>query len=144
MITVNPTVTWPNHTSIVTGVKPARHSVIYNGMFVREGEPGESGRSIRGATNRRWSPRPPFTTLPIKPDSRPRKSIGWHIYHAPTITWSAPEVLEVNGKVEQEMIAAGLISREDVEHFREKNITWRDEIWTQATIHILRQHLIRI
>jgi predicted AlkP superfamily pyrophosphatase or phosphodiesterase len=28
MITVNPTVTWPKHASMITGVKPARHSVV--------------------------------------------------------------------------------------------------------------------
>src|ERR1700738_1342631 len=32
---VTPTVTWPNHTAIVTGVDAARHGVIYNGMPVR-------------------------------------------------------------------------------------------------------------
>ena len=38
MQTVNPTVTWPNHTSMVTGVTPAVHSVLYNGLAVRDGE----------------------------------------------------------------------------------------------------------
>ena len=31
---VNPTVTWPNHTSIVTGVTPAKHGVLFNGTLV--------------------------------------------------------------------------------------------------------------
>jgi predicted AlkP superfamily pyrophosphatase or phosphodiesterase len=31
----NPTVTWPNHTSIVTGVHPARHGVVGNNYFDR-------------------------------------------------------------------------------------------------------------
>src|SRR5947199_10860059 len=35
---VNPTVTWPNHTAMVTGVNTARHGVIYNGLPVRGGE----------------------------------------------------------------------------------------------------------
>src|SRR6185503_5305171 len=30
MTVVNPSVTWPNHTTLVTGVPPARHSVLYN------------------------------------------------------------------------------------------------------------------
>ena len=34
---VNPTVTWPNHTSMVTGVPPAVHGVLFNGMLVRQG-----------------------------------------------------------------------------------------------------------
>ena len=38
MQTVNPAVTWPNHTSIVTGVTPAKHGLLYNGLPVRGGE----------------------------------------------------------------------------------------------------------
>src|SRR5688572_20795813 len=34
----NPSVTWPNHTTIVTGVHPAKHSVLFNGVLTR-GEP---------------------------------------------------------------------------------------------------------
>src|SRR6266852_5004700 len=30
MLPVNPTVTWPNHTAMVTGVDASRHEVIYN------------------------------------------------------------------------------------------------------------------
>src|SRR3954454_11946744 len=33
---VNPTVTWPNHTAIVTGVTPAKHGVLFNGVLLRE------------------------------------------------------------------------------------------------------------
>src|SRR6185295_10176765 len=33
----NPSVTWPNHTTLVTGVRPAKHSVLYNGVLTRGG-----------------------------------------------------------------------------------------------------------
>jgi predicted AlkP superfamily pyrophosphatase or phosphodiesterase len=36
MVSVTPTVTWPNHTSMVTGVSPARHGVIGNVYYDRE------------------------------------------------------------------------------------------------------------
>src|ERR671937_222526 len=36
MTNVNPTVTWPNHTSMVTGVDASRHGVLYNGLPVRK------------------------------------------------------------------------------------------------------------
>jgi predicted AlkP superfamily pyrophosphatase or phosphodiesterase len=39
----NPTTTWPNHTTLITGVSPARHSVLFNGLLVREG-PGQPVR----------------------------------------------------------------------------------------------------
>ncbi len=31
----NPSVTWPNHTTMVTGVRPRRHGVLANGVLVR-------------------------------------------------------------------------------------------------------------
>src|SRR6476659_6822220 len=31
----DPTVTWPNHTTLVTGVSPARHGVVGNNYFDR-------------------------------------------------------------------------------------------------------------
>ncbi|HMJ22003.1 MAG TPA: alkaline phosphatase family protein, partial [Terriglobales bacterium] len=30
---VNPTVTWPNHTAMVTGVDAAEHQVLFNGVL---------------------------------------------------------------------------------------------------------------
>jgi predicted AlkP superfamily pyrophosphatase or phosphodiesterase len=33
----NPSITWPNHTTLVTGVTPAKHSVLFNGLLIREG-----------------------------------------------------------------------------------------------------------
>src|SRR6185436_1230891 len=35
MLAVLPTVTWPNHTSLVTGVSPAKHGVVGNNYFDR-------------------------------------------------------------------------------------------------------------
>ena len=45
-----------------------------------------------------------------------------------------------NGPIEREMIAAGLVTREEVESFPKANILWRDRVWTLAGQHILRQH----
>ena len=33
----NPSVTWPNHTTLVTGVRPEMHEVLANGVLVRGG-----------------------------------------------------------------------------------------------------------
>lgn len=37
MTVSNPTLTWPNHTTLVTGVSPARHGVLYNGLVLPQG-----------------------------------------------------------------------------------------------------------
>src|SRR5690349_8259069 len=36
----NPVVTWPNHTTLVTGVPSAKHSVLCNGVMVSNGQGG--------------------------------------------------------------------------------------------------------
>src|SRR5687768_14082783 len=36
----NPSVTWPNHTTLITGVRADRHSVLFNGVLHR-GAPGK-------------------------------------------------------------------------------------------------------
>jgi predicted AlkP superfamily pyrophosphatase or phosphodiesterase len=38
---VNPTVTWPNHTALVTGVDASEHQVLFNGLLTR---PAGGGR----------------------------------------------------------------------------------------------------
>src|SRR6478609_6963988 len=35
----NPSITWPNHTTLVSGVRPEKHGVLANGVLVR-GAPG--------------------------------------------------------------------------------------------------------
>src|SRR6266511_3244770 len=37
MHTINPTVTWPNHTTLVTGVRADEHGLLVNGSLVPTG-----------------------------------------------------------------------------------------------------------
>ena len=32
----NPSITWINHTTLVTGVEPRKHGVLFNGLLVRK------------------------------------------------------------------------------------------------------------
>lgn len=59
MTVSNPSVTWPNHTSLVTGVRPEKHGVLFNGVLEKAG-PG----------------------LPIKVDPRKDKA---DLVHVPAI-----------------------------------------------------------
>ena len=38
------------------------------------------------------------------------------------------------------MVRAGLVSQADVDTFASQNILFRDDIWTKAAVHLLRQH----
>jgi predicted AlkP superfamily pyrophosphatase or phosphodiesterase len=136
---VNPTVTWPNHTSIVTGVEPKEHTVLFNGQAQRgaEGAPLRVEphvpkiELVRGQTLYDAAHAAGLTTA----------EVDWvAIERAPTITWSFAEWVKHDGPVEKEMVAAGVVTADDLRTFEKANITFRDEIWTRAAEHIVTAH----
>src|SRR5437868_2520449 len=40
---INPSITWPNHTTLVTGANSSKHGVMYNGLLTR-GAPGKPAK----------------------------------------------------------------------------------------------------
>jgi predicted AlkP superfamily pyrophosphatase or phosphodiesterase len=138
---VNPTVTWPNHTAIVTGVTPAKHGVLFNGVLMRE--PGVPPR-VEPWRNKSEMVRVP-TLYDLAHDAAlTTAQVDWvAILNTPAITWEfaeRPERAEAKPDISREMVAAGIISQADVDTFATRNIVWRDEAWTNAAVHILRQH----
>lgn len=139
MIPVNPSVTWPNHTTMVTGVYPARHGVLFNGLPVFEGE-----RSA--VTIEPWRDKSELVQAPTVYDLAHQAGlktaqVDWVAIHNPrTIHFPFPEVPSPDGAIEKEMIAAGILTREEVAEFMKSSPAWRDHYWTEAAIHILRKH----
>ncbi len=137
---VNPTVTWPNHTSIVTGVTPAKHGVLFNGSLIRqEGVPPrvepwiDKKEMVRVETLYDAAHAQGLTTA----------QVDWvAIYNAPTITWEFRERPPQGGggAIAGEMVRAGLVSQADVDSFGSQNILFRDAVWTRAAVHIIREH----
>lgn len=137
MTPVNPTVTWPNHTSMVTGVTPAKHGVLFNGMLTRE-----AGVPPRIEP---WRDKTDMVKVPTLYDAVHQRGmttaqVDWvAILNAPTVTWEFAERPGPNARVPGELVKTGILSQEDLESFQMRNITWRDHIWTMAAVHILRQ-----
>lgn len=135
---VDPTVTWSNHTSMVTGVPPAKHGVIYNGLLIRE--PGVPPRVEP------WRDKSELVHARTVYDAAHERGlttaqVDWvAIQNAKTITWEFPERPDPKGLIAREAVTAGVLSQADLETFHTRNILWRDHIWTQAAAHILRQH----
>jgi predicted AlkP superfamily pyrophosphatase or phosphodiesterase len=135
---VNPTVTWANHTSMVTGVTPAKHGVIFNGLLVRA--PGVPPHVEP------WRDRSEMVHAPTLYDVAHARGmttaqVDWvAIWNAPTVTWEFRERPDPQGAIAREMIGAGLVSQEVVENLAEKNIVFRDHVWTAAAAHIIREH----
>ncbi len=135
---VNPTVTWANHTSIVTGVTPAKHGVIFNGLLLCE--PGvppriEPWRDRKELVHAR-------TLYDAVHDGRlTTAQVDWvAIQNAPTITWEFPERPAPDGTIARELVKAGVISESDLASFPKHDIAWRDRMWTSAATHIIREH----
>jgi len=135
---VDPTITWPNHTAMVTGVRSDEHGLLVNGTIVPTGA---------------WPP--------VKVDPRIEKEKMVHVptvydaaFHAglttaqvdwvaiekaPTITWAFTEYGEPSALTD-EMLRAGEITAADLDAFTKSNILFRDQIWTRAGVHLIREH----
>ena len=135
---VDPTVTWANHTSMVTGVTPSKHGVIFNGLLIRE--PGVPPRVEP------WRDKKEMVRARTVYDAAYERGlttaqVDWVAIQNPgTMTWEFAERPDPKGQISRELVKAGVISQSDLEAFHTKNILWRDEMWTAAAAHILRQH----
>jgi predicted AlkP superfamily pyrophosphatase or phosphodiesterase len=138
MLPVNPTVTWPNHTAMVTGVDASRHGLLYNGLPVRT-----PGKAMRVKADE------PKTSLVLAPTlydlahaaGLKTAEVDWvAIEDAPSIDWSFFEIPKPKSSIVGEMIQAGMVTPEQIERFTKTSINVRDEIWTEAAAHILRKH----
>ena len=139
MTTVNPTVTWPNHTSMVTGVRADEHGLLANGTISRTGawppvkvdETIEKEKMVHVPTVYDAAWKAGLTTA----------QVDWvAINKAPAITWAFSEWASPEGPVEREMLGKGLIAASDLEEFEKSNILFRDQIWTKAAVYLIREH----
>ena len=139
MATVNPTVTWPNHTTMVTGVRADEHGLLANGTISQTGA---------------WPPvrvepmidKEKMVHVPTVYDAAHKAGlttaqVDWvAINKAPAITWAFSEWASAEGPLEREMIGKGVIAASDLEGFEKSNILFRDQIWTSAAVHLVREH----
>ena len=142
MTVSNPSITWINHTTLVTGVTPRRHGVLFNGLLAR-------GNSRQPPKIEPWVDKQRLVFAPTVYDLAYRAGlttaeVNWVAVTRPgTIHWSFPEVPAADGKVEQEMTAAGLFNAEQVGWFHGRNrksMTWEDATWTRAACFIFEKH----
>lgn len=143
MTVSNPSITWINHTTLVTGVQPRKHGVLFNGLLVRQ----EGGKPPKIEP---WVHKNRLVHVPTVYDLAHQAGlttaeVDWvAIKDAETIDWSFPELPSEQGKVEREMIAAGLLTAEQIAWMnpgpQRKNMAWHDLTWTRAAAHILKTH----
>ncbi len=139
MTVSDPSITWINHTTLVTGVEPRKHGVLFNGLLVRQ--------PPLAPVIEPWRDKAELVRVPTLYDVAHRSGLStaqvdWvAILNSGTIDWEFLEVPKTGGVIERELIERGLISAPEVAAFsRGKNIAWRDMMWTRAATHIIREH----
>ena len=139
MVPVNPTVTWPNHTTMVTGVLPPEHGLFYNGTAVRTGGwppvkidySIEKQKMVHAVTVYDLAREAGLTTA----------EMDWvAINNAPTINWDFPERATSQDPLVREMIGRGVLTASDVDQPPKATILWRDQLWTKAAEYVIREH----
>jgi predicted AlkP superfamily pyrophosphatase or phosphodiesterase len=142
MTVVNPSVTWINHTTLVTGVQPRKHGVLFNGLLVRNG-------TNKPPKVEPWVDRSRLVFAPTVYDSvyqagLTTAEVDWVAITRPgTINWSFGEVPARDSVVVKEMLAAGALTEEEFTWMQpgsRKNMAWVDNTWTRAACFIFKQH----
>jgi predicted AlkP superfamily pyrophosphatase or phosphodiesterase len=136
---INPAVTWPNHTTLITGVTAAEHHVLANGLITLPAD----GSEIQVKP---WVPKDQLVharTLYDALDEHGMSTgqVDWvAIYGAKHVRWSFAELPRMDSPVTQDLIAQGLVTPAQITDFDNSSPAWRDEIWTDAAIDMLTRH----
>lgn len=143
MTVSNPSITWINHTTMVTGVNPQQHGVLFNGLLIRQG-------MNKPPKLEPWVHKKQLVHVPTLYDvaheaGLTTAEVDWvAIKDAETINWSFAELPSADRPIEKEMIAAGLLTEEQVTWMnpgpQRKNMAWHDLTWTRAASHIFKTH----
>lgn len=140
MTVANPSVTWPNHTTLVTGVTPARHGVIANGII----EPGASGRlTINPRHSKTEMCKVPTIYDLAHAAGMKTAEINWPVTRdAETLDFRFPDHPEMIRYTTPSLLTAikdlGLLTPPSQEQFNAAGSVRRDEIWTGAATHLIR------
>ncbi|QDU29591.1 Type I phosphodiesterase / nucleotide pyrophosphatase [Anatilimnocola aggregata] len=138
----NPSVTWPNHSSIVTGVRPEKHGVLANGVLVRGAiglptvvDPRRDQRDlIRVPTIFDAAHAAGLTTGDINwPCTRNSKTLDDTFSDVPD------QVTHMTPRLRSELVQQGILTDETQASFAANSVVGRDLVWTEAACHLIRQ-----
>jgi predicted AlkP superfamily pyrophosphatase or phosphodiesterase len=136
---INPTVTWPNHTAMVTGDNASLHHVLVNGLIINQ----RTGTPPRVDAN---APKSQLVAVPTVYDAARKAGlttaeVDWvAINDAKNINWRFSERPNPDGPIEHDLIEQGVVSHDELAHFGKPSQAWRDRIYTRAAIDIIEKH----
>ena len=138
MTPINPTITWPNHTTLITGVNASEHHVMANGLITLS---PESTLQVKP-----WVPKDELVHARTLYDAAAEQGmstgqVDWvAIFDAKHVQWAFAEVPDANGPIAKDLIDQGLVTHDALADYGKGSPAWSDQIWTDAAIDILTKH----
>lgn len=141
VVVSNPSVTWPNHTSMMTGVRPERHGVLFNGKLERAGaglpprvDPKKDLEELVHA---------PTIFEAVRKQSLTCAAINWPCTRrASFIDDNFPDVPEAishtTPRLLEDLVKSGVMTRDEIDGFDKSHVLERDRIWTDTVCHLIR------
>lgn len=136
---INPTITWPNHTTLITGVPASTHHVMANGLITLPEDGSKPVVKPWVAKDRLVSAQTLYDALAAKGMSTGQ--VDWvAIYGARDVSRQLAEKPDPDGTVAHDLEQHGLVTRQQLASFDHSSPAWRDEIWTDGAVDILAHH----
>jgi len=141
LIPSTPTVTWPNHTTLVTGVFADKHGVLTNGRFVRT----HSGVGRYSNLDRSGLTSHPAIFDVAYEAGLVTADVNWPVTrNAETLHFSLPDapaaIRHTTPQLLEELLETGILKDDTEMTFRSGTILNRDEIWTATAEHLILKH----
>ncbi len=136
---VNPTVTWPNHTSMVTGVAPAKHGLIANGLIT--GQRTGIAPTVEFHADKTRLVRVPTVYDRAHDAGLVTAEMDWvAIENAKSIDWSFFEQPVAGSPLLKEMLADGALRQGELEDFGKASQAFRDRLYTRGAVFAIQHH----
>ena len=143
MTVSNPSITWINHTTLVTGVEPRRHGVLFNGLLVRQG-PDQPPKIEQWVDKTQLVFAPTVYDLAHAAGLTTAESDWVAVTNAKTINWSFPEIPKAGGHMERELVDCGVIEARHLDWMQlngqRKSVTFLDNMWTRAAGEMFKKY----
>src|SRR5438132_4648194 len=138
----NPSVTWPNHTTLISGVRPDRHGVLFNGIVERPGV----GMPVVVESKKDASELVAVQTLPdiLHKAGMRSASIDWPCTrNSPSYEDNFSDVPEqvrwMTPKLRDELVAMRELPDATDKSWGPLSAARKDQIWAAAACHVIRQ-----
>src|SRR3954469_5157395 len=137
----NPSVTWPNHTTLISGLRPDKHGVLFNGILVRPGV----GEPVAIEPKRDASELVGVQTLPdiLHKAGMRCAEIDWPCTrNSPSYEDSFSDVPEqvrwMTPKLREELVAMKELPDATDKTWGPLSAARKDQIWAAAACHLIR------